>query len=83
MKIIDISRCDAQKKADVPADLPLLACGAAGTRTDLKKSPLIVTIGSIGAMMGWRVRHQITGIFGTQVCFQISQQALEAQRNAN
>lgn len=40
MKIIDISHCDAQKKAAVPAVLPLLARRVADTRTDLKKFAL-------------------------------------------
>lgn len=40
MKIIDISHCAAQKKAAVPAVLPLRACRAADTRTDLKKFAL-------------------------------------------
>lgn len=40
MKIIDIAHSDAQKKAAVPAVLPLLTCGAVVTHTDLKKFAL-------------------------------------------
>lgn len=40
MKIIDTSQCAAQKKAAVPAVLPVHACRAADTRTDLKKLAL-------------------------------------------
>lgn len=44
---------------------------------------LIVTIISMGALMGWMVRQQITEMLGTQVCFQISKETSQAQRSAN
>jgi hypothetical protein len=47
-----------------------------------KVCPRLYPSSSLGALMGWRVKHQITDVSGTQMCFQISQEALQAQRNA-